>query len=668
MKQPKIYTIGISCIGSGVGQSVITSCRLSSLPLRTVGFGTNAFAFGAYECDIFDYTPTIYADNFVEVLIERCKRHDVDLLIPGRDDEALIYAQNKQRFEEANIKVLVSGKEMIEICRDKEKMSVDLNPIVNVFVECYDRKDLEEVLKSGKAEFPLIAKPRGGFASMGVEIILSEEDFYRITDDHIIQELAIPLESDPNYQFYLKQIAQNNNPQVSEISIQVVLGKNGELIGKMASFNKLNNGVPIEIVPYEDDEVWDVVDKLLQVFKEKGFVGPLNIQGRLTKKGLKLFEMNPRFTGITGLRALMGFNEVEACIKSWLDLGEGTLNINKERFGIRQTTDKSVSLELNEDVKAFSKVVNGRQLKTKKTLAITGAAGFLGRCLIKQLEDDNFFDIIAFGRDINKLNSIFPTPNIKKLSYESLEDGTISPGHIDILLHSAFARPHCTNAEIAESLAFTNHLFFRLGLNQVPAIVNLSSQSVYGQESIPLWKENATVGPKMPYAQAKYATELMLQSIQKLNPHIKTTSLRLAALSGGQEGLQPVDFLSKFVKKALSGENIELKGGQQQLEIMDVRDAATFIKAVLANPWSSWSPVFNIGAGEIYSLKEIALTVVRIVKEETGIATSDVVIVPDSIDMKFGMDSSLVINTYDLKPSFNLSLIIKSLTHFFIKK
>src|SRR5690606_25764247 len=94
-------------------------------------------------------------------------------------------------------------------------------------------------------------------------------------------------------------------------------------LGRMASYNKLNNGVPIEIVAYENDDVWVVIDQLMPVFKEKGFVGPLNIQGRLTRNGLKLFEMNPRFTGITGLRALMGFNEVEACIRSWLSLDKG---------------------------------------------------------------------------------------------------------------------------------------------------------------------------------------------------------------------------------------------------------------------------------------------------------------------------------------------------------
>ena len=120
------YVIGISCIGSGVGQSVISSCRLSTLPLYTIGLGSNAFAFGAYECDAYDYTPTIYAPNFIEELIAVCLKHQIELLIPGRDDEALIYAQHQDKFEAAGIKTIVADQRFIEICRDKELMSLVL--------------------------------------------------------------------------------------------------------------------------------------------------------------------------------------------------------------------------------------------------------------------------------------------------------------------------------------------------------------------------------------------------------------------------------------------------------------------------------------------------------------------------------------------------------------
>ena len=55
----KKYKIAISSIGSGVGQSIIDSIRLSNLPITTIGFGNNPFAFGAYDCNEFDYTPLI---------------------------------------------------------------------------------------------------------------------------------------------------------------------------------------------------------------------------------------------------------------------------------------------------------------------------------------------------------------------------------------------------------------------------------------------------------------------------------------------------------------------------------------------------------------------------------------------------------------------------------
>ena len=662
----KFYTIGISCIGSGVGESVINSCRLSGLPLKTVGLGTNPFAYGAYACDTFDYTPTIYASDFVDKLIEKCKKHQIDLLIPGRDDEALIYAKNRKRFAQENIAILAAGEEIISICRDKERMSLELNPIVDVFVKCYDKDNLQGLIESGEAEYPLLAKPRSGFASMGVEIIRSEADLGKITDDHIVQELAVPLPDDPNYQLYINGIAKNQNPQVSEISIQLVLSQEGEIIGKMASFNKLSNGVPIEILPYENDQIWAVVDKLLPVFKEKGLVGPLNIQGRLTKKGLKIFEMNPRFTGITGMRALMGFNEVEACIKSWLNIDSSVyLKINNNRFGIRQTTDKVLSFDRNELAQSLAQQVSPRIFPLTKTVLVTGASGYLGRSLVEELHSNQEIRVIAMGRSAEKLEKLFSKSGIEFYDYSALFNGEFSVGNIDIVIHSAFARPHCTETEIAESLDFTSNLFTCLARHQIPYIINLSSQSVYGQTFTPLWKESDPVAPTMPYSQAKYASELMLKSISKLYPHITTTSLRLAAISGGKKGLVPVDLLSKLVLKAVKGENLVIVGGKQELEIMDVRDAVRYIVRFTEQINPSSEAVYNLGANGIYNIMDIAKMVKRVVEDISNQTVVELELKPSETDLKFGMDSSRIERKLDISPEYNLESTVRSLVSFF---
>ncbi|HKK87616.1 MAG TPA: NAD-dependent epimerase/dehydratase family protein [Saprospiraceae bacterium] len=662
------HTIAISCIGSGVGQSVINSLRLTSLPIRTVGLGTNPFAYGAYDCDVYDYTPTIYSEGYVDKLIGKCKEHSVDLIVPGLDDEALIFAQNEEEFKKADIKTICSDEKLISLCRDKKRMCQELNKVVDVFVKSYDKDKLDEQIQSGKVKFPLIAKPRGGFASRGVEIILSRDDLNKIDDNHIIQELAIPAENDPNRESYLKQVKKIINPQVSEISIQLVYDPEQRLMGKMASFNKLRNGVPVEILPYENKSIWEAIDALTPELLRLGLCGPINIQGRLTDSGLKLFEMNPRFTGISGLRALMGFNEVEACVKEWLNIeaGKNKLCFNYSRFGMRQTADKSLPIVRNKKVSALSKKLNQfTRSKTKKVL-ITGATGYLGQNLINSLSGDSEFEIWAFGRDKSRSKKILTDKPERIYDLNDLENGNIHFGNLDVLLHMGFARPHKNNDEIARSLKFTHEIFIRAARHQVPAIINISSQSVYGLENEPLWTEEIPVYPSSPYAQAKYASELILASLHEMNEQLFHTSIRLGSLAGGAPGLIENDFLSKMTKQALDGEDLTVVGGDQQMERLDIRDAVSGITRLLKTDPKEFHSVYNFGAGVTYSLLDIANKIKTSVTEKTGNSNMKINIrKTDAKPMKFGMDSTKLLRDLDWNPQHSLKDTIESLIKYF---
>ncbi len=666
----KNFTIGISCIGSGVGQSVINSLKHSRLPFRTIGLGTNPFAFGAYDCDAYDYTKTIYDPEFIDDLIRVCKKHQVDLIVPGLDDEALMYAQNQDKFEAAGIKTICSGVDLIEICRDKEKMSNVLNPIADVFVKSFSFSNYKEAFDADILKLPFIAKPRGGFASKGVEIINAEADFSRINEGHIIQELAIPSSADPNHDFFVKQLAKNINPQVSEVSIQLVYDPQGNLMGKMASYNKLNNGVPIEILPFEDDYIWEIVDKLTPTLLALGLKGPLNIQGRLTDTGLKIFEMNPRFTGITGLRALMGFNEVEACVKEWLgiDVGANTLIMNNNRFGIRQTMDKSIPIERNDEVVQLFKKINGRILKTKKSLLITGANGYLGRNLIAELSNryrDNY-EIFAFGRNKEKLQNLFSAKNVQVVDEIDLKEGRLSLGNIELIIHLGFTRPQGTNTEIAESIAFSTALFTRAAINQVPAIINMSSQAVYGISKLNKWDEHTPISPETNYGHAKYSVECCLAAMSRVNRVLRYTNIRLAGLTGGGQGFKAdYEILAKFVKKALTGETINLVGGMQKMQRLDVRDAVSGIIALLNSDPQHWAFAYNLGNNEQYKLEDMANFVSKVVAEKKAVNPVQIVIDPKEIDLEFALDSTLFNKQFNFNPQYTLQQSIESIIDFY---
>jgi nucleoside-diphosphate-sugar epimerase len=664
--------IGISCIGSGVGQSVINSIRSAGRPYYTIGLGTNPMAFGAYECDDFDYTPNIYAVDYIDELLKKCVKHEIDLLIPGNDDEVLLFAKNSKKISSYGIKAIYSNEALVSLCRDKNRMSRDLNKVANIFVKSFELHEIYEALSAGELNFPLIAKPKGGYASKGIIIVNSKEDIASIPAGFVIQELALPSKTDPNYKLYIQQIEQKINPQVSEFSIQLVYDLNGNLLGKMASFNKLNNGVPVEIIPIDVPAVWEAVDKITPTLLALGLKGPLNLQGRLTDAGLKIFEMNPRFTGISGLRALMGFNEVVACAKVWLgeDQEKDSLKIVSGRFGIRQTADKSIALERNAEVAELSMILNKAEFKTKKTVLLTGATGYLGRQITQKILDaHDKFELVTLGRNSELSSALFGTENIRHCTYEDLRSGKFSISTADIVLHAAFARPHCTYQEIAQSMALTTELFTLAAMNQVPVIINISSQSVYGvQQPIPR-KETTPAAPETAYGQAKYATEELLSSLSNIFPHLRQTSIRLAALDGGEAGYTEMGFMTAMVFNALRNENIIVSDGSQLMERLHVEDAAEAVIKVLLDSKIKFRPVYNLGFGNSYKLKNIAEKISEIVADVTGKEKVNIIVQPTSNSApSFGMSSDLFFTDFNWKPKHTLNSIIESLTHYLINK
>ena len=70
--------------------------------------------------------------------------------------------------------------------------------------------------------------------------------------------------------------------------------------------------------------------------------GPANFQFRVDARGQpRVFEINARFSGATPLRALVGFNEVDLCIRK-LVLGEAVAQPATEPATIVRHLDETV--------------------------------------------------------------------------------------------------------------------------------------------------------------------------------------------------------------------------------------------------------------------------------------------------------------------------------------
>ena len=294
----------------------------------------------------------------------------------------------------------------------------------------------------------------------------------------------------------------------------------------------------------------------------------------------------------------------------------------------------------------------------RQGVLITGAGGFLGGELIRQLSEKKDYEIFALTSNKEKVMTEFSC--IKQLfcfDIDDMKSGKIPWNKVDILVHCAFARAS-KGSELAKSLNFTNELFIEVVENKVPSIINISSRSVYGQLNKPLWIEKTPVEPDSLYALAKYTTELLTSNIKNISKNnILATNIRLSSLIGN--GLSE-RIVNKFVEHALKGETIRIIGGKQVFSYMDVRDAAAGIIALLSVNPQEWKEIYNLGNNKQYSLIDIANLVAEVGKNYVE-ESIKIEIEEKDICLDDGMDSSLFYMDTKWRPQYDMKDIIESL-------
>ena len=655
--------VGICSIGSGVGQSVIDSCRLSLLPIHTVGLGNNALAYGLYECDDYAFIPSYYSDKYILELIKVCENKKIKLIIPGHDDEAMLIASNIDKFNSVGIEVIVSSSNLIRICRAKETMPLALPVVADLFVRSYSYQEAQLALVQDSLIFPLISTPRDGYASKGVYIVNSKHDFYLADENCILQEIAFPHKQDPNYESYLESLNNGHNAQVAEISVQLLCDKKGIIKARCATYNKLNNGVPIEILPIENKIVDEAVDRLIPELIKQGLSGPINIQGRITEDGFKIFELNPRFTGITGLRASMGFNEVAACIKHW-GFGEllPSISMNYGVFGIRQTANKSVHISRNERVLGIYQSIHAGVLPKKlPMILVTGSTGSIGKRLVEKLSKSQQYIIWTLDRDKRKAESLHADFDVSCFDWDDFNNGCIGLGSVDKVIHLATARPFHDEKSITESLEKSIALFTEFASHGTGEIIFASSQSVYGSNTDLPWKETSSLQPSGYYAQSKYMLELHLESLKRLRPNFSYTIIRIASVTGSDETIKANEALAKMTDKAYKYGVIDVVGGSQVLGIIDIRDVVDALILTVEDTRYCHQRVFNLGMTENYSLLNLANIIAKTIKSIYPEKEVKINVTPSENIKSKELDSSRFNQSFDWKAKFAISDIVRSL-------
>ncbi len=585
----------VTCAGSGVAQSVVDSLKHLKDEYFLVTSDQGRYRYAVPDCDAFVELPSISDEDYVRSVQDVCKRMQIDVLIPGHDQELELFSHYRAAFIANDTQVPLSGYDLIKLLRNKLEWAKAFREKTDVVVQSLSVSDV----KSGQYDmtFPMIAKPSGGSASSGLHILHSAEDANGLPDDVVVQTFLFPPSTDPDFHAVSEAVKNGRILQVSEISVQLVYSETGTLMGRFASVNRLKGGVPVEVIPLDDPDIWSAVKEIEGILVDMEPRGPINIQGRMTDAGLVFFEMNPRFTGITGNRAQFGFNEVDAVCRNFAREAMPKLLINYDKVGVRQVACRTWP----SNNFAFPSTLNSSQ-----NIVILGGTSWLGRTFIELCAPLGKKVIV-----ISRLESLKAAQEqFSEIAHVdvlcSADSSAINAlGWADALINLASARPPSGSDGIRESHDFQINWLTRAAIAQVPLILNVSSQSVYKNvQDDNGWSEGSDIDTSSPYSFSKYAIEGHLASLQRICPEMAVVSLRIGRLFGPAEGLRQNEFPHRCVSNAISNDEIVVSAPQTVLDLLDIRDAANALLHFMSNAPIAESSIYNIGSTQRITISD----------------------------------------------------------------
>lgn len=254
-------------------QSFQKAAKRLNIKSNVVAGDCSETAPAIYFADKKAILPRINEPNYIDEIINVCKKENINLVIPTIDTDLLLLSEARERVEaESKARVLVSSPELVSICRDKINTQKFLESNGFKIPKMYSEKELN----SNDLQFPLFIKPKSGSSSINT---------FKVNN---IEELT-------TYKALIKDPIVQDFMEGREFTVDVFLDFDGNLITVVPRLRMATRSGEIskgKII--KDKEIIDDIKGLVKALKP---IGHITVQLMKTNKGIEYIEINPRFGG-----------------------------------------------------------------------------------------------------------------------------------------------------------------------------------------------------------------------------------------------------------------------------------------------------------------------------------------------------------------------------------
>lgn len=265
----------------------------------------------------------------------------------------------------------------------------------------------------------------------------------------------------------------------------------------------------------------------------------------------------------------------------------------------------------------------------KKTILVTGGAGFIGSNFVHYLWDRYpgcrviVLDCLTYAGSVKNLPQVFGADNNSRLEFwygnvRNAELVNTLVAKSDLVVHFA-AETHVTRS------IYDNLLFFETDVlgtqvlanavlkhsDRVERFIHISTSEVYGTALSPRMDEEHPLNPLSPYASAKCGADRLVYSYWSTYK-LPIIILRPFNNYGPRQHLEKVT--PRFITSVLLGEDITVHGkGLAARDFLHVDDTCRALDALMNAPLDDVrGQVFNIASGLHRSILDIARDIVKL--------------------------------------------------------
>jgi len=344
----KMITVLITGVGGGgVGEQVMKSLRLCGDRYRIIGTDMTRFSIGMYRADSEHLLPPAKDANYIDELLRVCGEEETQVVVPGSEPELRAISKNRQRFTEKGILLLINSQEVIDRCMNKWETHLWLKEHGFKTPDSHLANE-NDVVPYMNIKLPAIVKPAiGGGGSFNC-YMAQDRDELLFFINYIRKQGILPI---------VQRYTGDTN---SEYTVGVLTDMvNGELLGSIALRREIMSGlsnrmripargggsvlvVSSGISQGEFRDYPHVRRECERIASALGSRGPLNIQCRVHNGEVYVFEINPRLSGTTYLRALAGRNDPDILIRRHLLGDNAPLTKYTEGLALRGLAEEIV--------------------------------------------------------------------------------------------------------------------------------------------------------------------------------------------------------------------------------------------------------------------------------------------------------------------------------------